>query len=379
MAVFITVVCAEDFFSMCRFHFGTDITKAQNNSEMMKEVDYLTGPWMGSAETFNIGSFFTTCKNNNKTPVTVAYIIAFAAKRDLKIEDCNVHPTENLCKKGADYIRQNRSKILNIYDNFAKGIAGTYGTSKPVIFCMEPDYSQYTESTQNGGGITYQQAGTLMNDIIGTIKKSLPKAMFSMDISPWKDTTWQVNWYNALNISSNFSFINTSGGQSKAATDFISDSWSPSLPKWAWVLKRWGKPVIADAGYGVNGSGTGHDNNWDNVNNLKARIADGVIGVSQYNAKNDWYTTIRSIRNQLPTPPKCPAVSSIQKERFPQYGNISIHSGEMVQIINLSGKIIASLPEDTDFNSSHLGKITGKGMFLIRNSNGKIIKKLHFY
>jgi hypothetical protein len=365
---------ANDFFSSCRFHFGTEISKVYNidnnttiNAGTIAEVDYFTGPWAGSAETFNLGNYFKACKALGKTPVVVAYIIAFAAKRDLKIDDCNVSQN-NLCKKGAGYIRNNRAKILNIYSAYAKGIASSYGTDKPVIWCMEPDYSQYTESMQEGGGISYADAGKLMSEIISTVKTNLPKSMFSMDISPWKDTTWQNTWYTALNVAENFSFISTSGGSSKAASAFISDDWAQNLPKWAWVMKRWKKPVIADAGYGVNGSAAGHDSNWDNVNNLKARIPDGVIGVSQYNPKNDWAGTIQSIRSQLPAPPSCPSVATLNNPRYSIVNTAStINNGDRFELVDFSGKVLISSIM-TPKSLIHLQSDIGNGSFLIRSS-----------
>jgi hypothetical protein len=46
----------------------------------MNEVDYLTS-WAGSAENYNMDSFFKNCKTNGKTPVIVSYILAFTARR----------------------------------------------------------------------------------------------------------------------------------------------------------------------------------------------------------------------------------------------------------------------------------------------------------
>ena len=39
--------------------------------------------------------------------------------------------------------------------------------------------------------------------------------------------------------------------------------------------------VIADTGYGVGGASQGHDAGWDDPVNLRARIADGVVAVTQ--------------------------------------------------------------------------------------------------
>ncbi|NLW92305.1 MAG: hypothetical protein GXY34_11990 [Syntrophomonadaceae bacterium] len=293
----------QNIFPECRFHFGTDWEKARSNSALMGQVDYLTGPWIGTSETFNIGEYYELCRDNNKVPVNHTYIIAFAARRDRGLQDCNVDQNNNLCKGGAKYIRENRTKILNIYGNFAKGVNNIMG-SRPSVWLMEADFTQYTLETQDGGGLSYQEAGQLMKDMISTIKTNCPSAYFSIDISPWRDTTWQKNWYGALGMDQ-FSFIHTSGGSSRGDTEFISDSWSPSLPKWAWTYKAFGKPVFADAGYGVGGAGTGHDVRWDDINNLRKRVNDGVIGLAQVNPASNWANTITSLRSQLPKPPSC--------------------------------------------------------------------------
>ncbi|MBN1127675.1 MAG: T9SS type A sorting domain-containing protein [Chitinispirillaceae bacterium] len=339
--VWSSIVCAEDLFSVCRFHFGTPDGNARNSAALMAQVDYLTA-WAGSGETFNLGTFFQTCRTNEKTPVIVSYIIAFTARRDWSLQDCNVDPVNNLCKRGADYIRQQRSRIMGQYSKYARGAAENFGNTKPMVWCMEPDYTQYNDAGQNGGGLTVTQCGALMNEILDTIRKHCPKAHFSMDISPWKDTTWQKNWFNAIGMT-RFTFINTSGGQARADQTFISDNWSPALPTWAWVFRTWGKPLIADAGYGVGGASTGHDTRWDNVTNLSARIRDGVLCVAQANPASTWPTTISSIRSQLPTPPKCPSGDTRTVEpagRGASAGSVTLTNGPvMVELIDLQGKV----------------------------------------
>lgn len=298
-----TLVHAGDAFSTCRFHFGTDETKAKSNSALMQQVDYLTGGWIGTSETFNLQDYYNLAKTNGKVPVNHTYIIAFAARRDQGIQDCNVSQTNNLCQSGTQYIRDNRQKILNIYASFAKGVNSIMGSS-PSVWLMEADFTQYTLSTQKNGGFTYEEAGQLMTDIINTVKSNAPSALFSIDISPWHDTTWQKSWYSKMPMSQ-FSYIHTSGGSSRGDTEFISDSWSNALPTWKWTYKTYGKPIFADAGYGVGGAGTGHDSRWDNITNLSNRIKDGVVGVAQVNPASDWASTISKIRNSLPQPPYC--------------------------------------------------------------------------
>jgi len=343
--IFVSIIFSTsyaDLFSTCRFHFGTDNSKATGT--VMNEVDYLTS-WAGSTEEYNMDSFFKNCKNNNKTPVIVSYIIAFTARRDKGLQDCNVG-TPDLCHEGANYIRQNRARILSQYVKYAKGAAGSFGTSSSMVWCMEPDYTQYADSTtQTGKGLSWTECGALINEIVDTIRKYSPKSVFSMDISPWKITTWQMGWFSNFKMS-NFTFMNTSGGQSRADQTFISDSWSKDCPTWAWVYQTYGTPVLADADYGTAGGSTGYDTRWDNVANLTARIKDGVIGVSHYNPSAATYAaTIQSIRSQIPTPPKCPSVSAVIEPKFFKSTTNTASDkciSESVEIIDARGRIAAS-------------------------------------
>jgi len=47
------------------------------------------------------------------------------------------------------------------------------------------------------------------------------------------------------------------------------------------------------------GAGTGHNTAWDLVANINARIADGVIGVTQMDAASNYAARLDTIRPQL--------------------------------------------------------------------------------
>jgi hypothetical protein len=191
-----------------------------------------------------------------------------------------------------------------VYESYAKGYADCYGTTRPIVFEMEPDWYQYTGASQ-GSPLSKQEAGTIMGQFVSAIQKHLPNAFFSLDISPWVDDNGMTNgksWYSNFDLSK-FTFINTSGGSTEGAHAKIRTS---NDMTWAGVGQVTGKPLLADTGYGANGVSAGHDANWDTVANLNARIDDGVISISQYNPKSDWAATIASIRSQLKTPKHCP-------------------------------------------------------------------------
>jgi hypothetical protein len=303
-------------FSQCRLHFGTIDTKAKENPALIPQLDFFTPGWMGVSDTFDQSYVCEEGKSGavlgNLVPVIVAYVSAFYVKRHHgKLCDCNVNECgetngrpNDLCNFGAQYIKQDLAAIVGVYENYAKGYANCYGTTRPIVFEMEPDWYQYVGSSQTSP-LSKQQAGDILEQYVAAIRKHLPNAHFSIDISPWVDDNGASNgqdWYSNFDLSL-FTFANTSGGSTLAANSKIR---SDNNMTWRGVSQVTGKTVLADTGYGANGVSAGHDANWDMVSNLNARIDDGVISISQYNPRADWGTTIAAIRSQLKTPKVCP-------------------------------------------------------------------------
>src|SRR5450432_993800 len=180
-------------FNPCRFHFGTIDSVAKANPSIIPQIDYFTPGWMGQKDTFDMSSVCTEANAGGalagKVPVIVAYVAAFYAKRHFGLCDCNVSTcgaNNDLCHLGAADINSNLTNIINVYKSYAQGLAGCYGTTRPLIFEMEPDFYQYTLAGTSGQTQpwTAAQAGTIMSQFVNAIKASLPNAVFSMDISP---------------------------------------------------------------------------------------------------------------------------------------------------------------------------------------------------
>jgi hypothetical protein len=293
-------------FSECRFHFGVTRDYAVNNEGIRNEIDYFIPGWMGLSNTFDQQY---VCDDLNgvlagKVPVVVAYVAAFYAKREQNLNDCNVG-TPDLCTHGAKIIKEHLTTITNIYSSYAQGYANCLGTSTPIIFEMEPDWYQYTLSNQTEP-MTPSEAGQIMTTFVNAMKQHLPNARFSMDISPWvppdNGSDHGANWFGNFDLSL-FTFINTSGGGTEGNNTKIR---STNNMTWAGVHGVTGKGILADTGYGVNGASAGHDSIWDSPANINARIADGVLGIAQYNPKSDWGATIAQMKSQLATPSSCP-------------------------------------------------------------------------
>lgn len=302
---------AQEVFSTCRFHFGTIDTRAKSaGAALISQIDYFTPGWM-LGSTFDHQGVCNDTKPgavlDGKVPVIVAYVSAGNVKRDHQLCDCNVSGCAggNLCTVGAQFITQDWTKILNAYRSYSQGFAACYGTTRPIVFEMEPDWYQYTNSSQTQPW-TAAQAGQYMSQLVMALKTNLPNARFSMDVSPWvapgNGMDNGAQWFSNFDLSL-FSFINTSGGGTNANTVKIRSS---NNMTWAGLHKVTGKPILADTGYGANGISAGPDPAWDVAANINARIADGVVSIAQYNPSATWSTTISSDRGQLVVPPFCP-------------------------------------------------------------------------
>lgn len=299
-------------FSQCRFHFGTIDSIAKNGgASLIGQLDYFIPGWMGTnGDTFDQAYVCEEGKQGavlgNLVPVVVSYIAAGYVKRHHNLCDANVSGCAggDLVKNGAQYITQDWSAILAEYKSFATGYANCWGTTRPIIFEMEPDWYQYTISNQSAPW-TPAQAGSKMTELVNVLKASLPNARFSIDVSPWVGSNGADNgkaWFANFDMSL-FTFVNTSGGGTNANTTKIRSS---NQMTWSGLNQVTGKPILADTGYGANGMSAGHDPNWDSAANVNARIADGVISIAQYNPNSGWSATISGIRSQLSTPKFCP-------------------------------------------------------------------------
>jgi hypothetical protein len=270
-----------------------------------------TPGWIGQSNTFDMQYLCTEAGPGGqlagKVPAMVSYIIAFTARRNACLSDCNstnavgyngctTANSSDLCTKGAAYIRSNfTSVILPLYKTYAQGFAQYCGTKMPLIWEMEPDYFQYYDAAQGGDPLTVAEAASYMTQMVQAVKQYLPNAYFSMDISPWMPNNG-AEWYPSFDMSL-FTFINTSGGSTNANSTLIRTT---NAMTWAGVHQVTGKPILADTGYGASGVSAGPDPNWDDPTNINARIADGVISITQYNpTASTWGGTIAANRPHL--------------------------------------------------------------------------------
>jgi len=271
----------------CSFNFGMSWDKGPSFPD---EVGYVTIWTNQGFDGGYHGSMLNALKSTNKTPVFYGYLIA----KTSGLADCDVATGASLCSEGANYIRRNMGKILNAYGSFAQSAAQIWGTQRQIVFLIEPDFYQYFQSGQQGGDpIPQDSAKLIMGQIHDKVRQYLPQAEFSFDISPWIS---QKLWFARFDTA-DFAWGNTSGGRTQGGDAKIR---SENTLTWAAASSSMNRGIIADVGYGVGG---GADNagiaSWNDAANLNARIADGVVGITNTLADYSWGNTLKTLRPKL--------------------------------------------------------------------------------
>jgi hypothetical protein len=283
-------------FKDCNFKFGI----LYNGDVDFTIIDYAAS-WIGQ---YNNGGFgldpnthlpmLRASKNYKKPVVYYAYFIENMAKQLWKLKDCNYSNDLNLCNSGSDFIRYYKASIIKSYNTVANQTATIMGRNSEILWLIEPNFWRYYGiASQHNGPLSGNYVRSLFDEIIKTIKKYLPKSLISWDIQKELSRTAMQIWWRFFSNSSNIDFIHTSGGESIKCSDAISES---SNLTWKYMNSLTGKKILADTGYVTNS----HSDEWDNIDNLKARISDGVLGVTQYSARNeDWKKVLSFIRTNL--------------------------------------------------------------------------------
>lgn len=298
-------------FDACEFNFGAGWVKGAT-AEDYAGVDYMVA-WIGDDDSYQYfweGNVIRAALKNGATPVFYSYVIAEVGKES-GLVDCDQGTEPNHCTEGANMIRKHWTEIMSRYSKYAKGMrqelekADVDPASYSIIWLVEPDFFQYSVSgeelsfyRQTGGAIPDADMGTYFQTIVDTIRTHLPAAKISIDISPW--IVDMQAWYSNFDLTQ-VDYAHTSGGRTLANYPTI----RAGEARWADAYRILGKPIIADAGYGIGGGVTGQDTAWDNVVNLNARIADGVIAITQFDAEAAYSSTVSKLVPQLAAHPRC--------------------------------------------------------------------------
>lgn len=246
-------------------------------SEAASYLDFITG-WVGYEHALGRAGDCDGCNlvselaNDTDTyAVFYAYFIGYA------LPDCDVQPEGgNLCTHGAQWIRNNRQKILDLYGDYA---AKAYAAdpNKGVFWLLEGDFHQYTIENQINP-LSLQELGLLASDIIDAIKKNAPNAKVAINHSTWLSDDAITAMWSAMPLNK-VDFVWTTG-DGNSAEGYISNSTTSSTfnaatAKYSFLSTLTGKKLFVDTS-AANGD------TWSGASEelLNKRISEGVFAVN---------------------------------------------------------------------------------------------------
>ena len=143
--------------------------------------------------------------------------------------------------------------------------------------------------------------------MVARIKRHLPAARISLDISPWIAEIGE--WMRPFLEHGSVDYVHTSGGRTTAASTRIRGEQVGNPLTWAELHRlSGGRGIIADTGYGIGGRLTTEsqiDAAWRDAEHLRARMNDGVIAVTFAEPGPGWTHTVSRLRRDLPPSRSC--------------------------------------------------------------------------
>jgi hypothetical protein len=231
-------------------------------------------------------------------PVYYAYIIGYYGHAN-GLPDQNTNPNgANLSTGGAALIRNNRAKIISMYQSYAQQTYAVWKT-KPLVWLLEGDFIQYTATTQ-ASPLTYTELGQLAADITCAIKSAMPNAVVAIDHSSWNSNDQTLGFWTAMHaayydliwttgVGNNGGFIETAGAPGY---------YNATTATYAYLHQLTGKNIFVDTSYGASAM----SDSWSTLTaaQLNAHIANGVIGVNVSNSPpSNYQTLITALAPQL--------------------------------------------------------------------------------
>lgn len=230
-------------------------------------------------------------ENSDAVAVYYAYFAGYA------LPDCNQQPNNNLCTDGARWIKQNRSRYIGLYEEYARR---TYAVtpSKGVVWLLEGDFVQYTYEEQNDP-FTMQELGDLAREVVCAIKSNEPNAIVAMNHSGWISNELTDEFWNAMPLDIMDMVWTTGVGNNDGFIEAAGEPgyYNAQTATYAYLHELTGKPIWVDTSFGISQM----DDSWTGIgaDELNARIAEGVIAANVTEPPNDYQSRISRLSGQL--------------------------------------------------------------------------------
>jgi len=231
----------------------------------------------------------------NLIPVYYAYIIGYYAHAN-GLVDGNQCPSNNpncpnLTNGGAAFIKANRSKIIQLYVDYAKQTYAVW-PSKPLVWLLEGDFIQFTDTGQSSP-LTMTELAQLARDITCAIKGNMPNAVVAINHTTWNLNQETNDYWNAMkNVGVNYDMAWTTGVANNNGYingDANSSTYNAATATYSYVHQLTGKTILVD-----DGCGGETNESWSpaSASTLNARIASGVIAFNHCGTLKSTYQSL---------------------------------------------------------------------------------------
>lgn len=229
--------------------------------------------------------------NSNVVPLYIAYFTAYRANMEAGLGDCNLDNNGNLCTGGAQFIRDNRARLIAMYESYAQRSYAAY-PNRPVIWVIEPDLSQYAEG-QSGNPLSMADLGGYTADIICAIKTNMPNAVIALNHSTWLTGAQTRAFWSAMPLDLVDLLHITSAANIPGGYFNDTDANNREEGTFRFLSQLTGKSILADTSFGI----TTMQDSWSTATaaTLNQRIADGVVGVLIYPTPGDYAQRIGAL------------------------------------------------------------------------------------
>jgi hypothetical protein len=287
----------------------------------------------GSISTFNNGSFLSSLTATNLVPVYYTYFIGYYGHANNLPDQnccgssCTTCPstTPNLTT-GAAYLLLSdpnganapcnstttfcaKNLIVQAYAYYAKQSQAAW-PSKPLVWLIEGDFIQYTDSTQvasttsttgASAGLTFTQIGQLASLIASAIKTNMPNAVVAFDDSAWiADAQRQSYWQAIMQAGTQFDMVWTTGvGNNPPFVNAgeTASSYNGTSARYTWLNSFTGKHILVDESAGASQQ----SDTWSNQSaaTINTLIGDGVSAVNVSAPPSNYQSNVTALEPQL--------------------------------------------------------------------------------
>jgi hypothetical protein len=284
----------------CKFAWGSTNSIYSPLTFMSYWVGYETNgglsSWSSTATNSNCyvaSTAKTIAGNSGQYLVLYAYFIGYQAKLQGGYGDCNTDNDDNLCTKGAYWIKKNWAQLVRAYGEYAR-VVYENSPSKPVIWWLEGDFIQYTYTDEQSSPLSFDSLGLLAYDIACAIKSNEPNAIVAINHSPWiTDAQMKVFWA-AMPDEIEMVWLQAPGDSEVLNNSYAKTGRWDSLAKYCNH-----RPIMAETSYGSLAGSRGNGWTTATATQINKRISEGAIAV-HFNSGSSYSTSdITTLSSQL--------------------------------------------------------------------------------